>query len=248
MLHRLFVFLLLLLVSDRAMGAELHVSAPRGIKPAIQEICEMFEKNNPEWKVKLRTGKSGDLGRLISQGTRTDVFVLSDEKTVRTLSQKKRSQDVRRFLADDFIVIGSENSKLEITDVTKLSFPELKGVALYAEKSPVGKRARAYLKKANLLDPLLPKISENKTKKELISSITSGSADWGIVYATDAVHAKGIKVLWKIPETEIPPDFYYIGSVTKSKNQEGARLFLQALNSTIALKIFENAGFRLLKN
>ena len=247
MFYRLTVILLILLTTE-VMGAELHVSAPRSIKAAILEISELFEKNNPDWKIKLRAGKSADLGRLISQGTSTDVFLLSDEKMVRTLQEKKRSQNVRRFLADDFIVIGSENSKLEIKDVTKLSFPELKGVALYGEKNPVGKRARAYLKKVNLLDLLRPKISEQKNTKELITSVASGSADWGIVYATDVVHAKGIKTLWKIPETEIPPDFYYIGSVTKSKNQEGARLFLKSLNSTIALKIFENAGLRVLKN
>ena len=247
MLHRL-ALIVLILIASNVMGAELHVSAPRAIKPALVEISELFERNNPEWKVKLRTGKSGELGRLITQGTTTDVFLLSHEKTVRTLRQKKRSQDIRRFLADDFIVIGNENSKLEITDVTKLSFTDLKSVALYAEKHPVGKQTRAYLKKVNLLDSLLPKITEQKNTKELISSIASGTADWGIVYGTDIVHSKGVKVLWKIPETEVPPNFYYIGSVTKSKNQEGARLFLEALNSTIAVKIFENAGLRVLKN
>jgi molybdate transport system substrate-binding protein len=246
-LHRLAIFLLILIATN-AIGAELHVSAPRTMKATLTEISELFEKHNPEWKVKLRTGKSGDLGRLISQGTSTDVFLLSDEKTVRTLRQKKKSQNIKRFLADDFIVIGSENSKLAITDVTKLSFPELKGVALYAEKSPVGKRSRAYLKKANLLDPLLPKISEKKNTKELVSSLSSGAADWGIVYASDIANLKGVKVLWKIPEADIPPDVYYVGSVTKSKNQEGARLFMEALNSTIALKLFENAGLRVLKN
>ncbi len=241
------VFLLLVLISTNLTAAELHVGAPKSVKSALIEITELFEKKNPEWKVKLRTGKSGDVGRLITQGAGIDVFLLSDDKTMRNLREKKQIMNVRPFLADDLVIIGAETSKLQVTDPSKLVFPELKAVALFGDKHPIGKAGREYLKKVDIYETVITKLTPKANTKEVIKSIVAGEVDWAIVYASDIDRAKGIKILWRIPEKDVSPQVYYIGSVTKGQ-QEGARLYLETLNSTIALKIFENQGLRLLKN
>ena len=243
---RIFTIFLLLL-STGLEAADLHVSATKNLKGVLIEITELFENKHSEWKVKLRTGKSSELAKLVANGTSTDLFVLNDEKTVRELQRKKKIENVKRFLADDLVVIGPAASKLEITDPGKLAFPELKGVALFAEKHPIGKMARKYLNKIKLMDAVNAKVSIKKNTKEVLSAVMSAEADWGIVYASDIVHAKGIKVLWKIPEQELTSQIYFAGTVTNSKNQEGSRLFMETLNSTIAIKIFENSGLRPLK-
>jgi molybdate transport system substrate-binding protein len=245
MVRILTIFLLLL--STALEAADLHVSATKNLKGVLIEISELFENKHSEWKVKLRTGKSSELGKLIANGTSTDLFVLNDEKTIRELQRKKKIENVKRFLADDLVVIGPAASKLEITDPGKLAFPELKGVALFAEKHPVGKMARKYLDKIKLMDAVNAKVSIKKNTKEVLNAVMTAEADWGIVYASDIVHAKGIKVLWKIPEQELTSQLYFAGTVTNSKNQGGSRLFLETLNSTIAIKIFENSGLRPLK-
>jgi molybdate transport system substrate-binding protein len=246
MVRILTIFLLLL--STALEAADLHVSATKNLKGVFIEISELFENKHSEWKVKLRTGKSSELGKLIENGTSTDVFVLNDEKTIRELQRKKKIENVKRFLADDLVVIGPAASKLEITDPGKLAFPELKAVALFAEKHPVGKMARKYLNKIKLMDAVNAKVSIKKNTKEVLNAVVTAEADWGIVYASDIVHAKGIKVLWKIPEQELTSQLYFAGTVTNSKDQEGSRLFMETLNSTIAIKIFENSGLRPLKH
>jgi len=240
--------LFLTLIGTPIEAADLHVSATKNLKGIFIEISELFENKHSDWKVKLRTGKSGELAKLITSGTSTDLFLLNDEKTIRELQRKKKIQNVKRFLADDLVVVGAATSKLEINDPAKLAFPELKGVALYAEKHPIGKVSREYLKKIKLLDAVNAKVSIKKNTKEVLKAVMSAEADWGIVYASDIVHAKGIKVLWKIPEQDVSSQVYFVGTVTKSQNQEAARLFLETLNSTIAIKIFENSGLRALKN
>ena len=244
---RLFVFIWMLFASV-TVAAELEVSVPRSLKGAMIEICELHEKNHPQWKVKLRSGKSSELGRMIASGHSTDAFVLADDKLVQQLQKKNQIGNVRRFLADDLVVIASATSTLTITEPSKLVFPELKGVALMGEKHPVGKIARAYLTKEKVLSNIQTKISPKKSTKEVVAGIVAGEADWGIIYGSDAIHAKGVKVIWKIPETGARSEIYYIGTVNDSEHPAEARQFLQTLNSTIAKKIFENAGLRLIHN
>jgi molybdate transport system substrate-binding protein len=245
MIH-LLLALSILIGTSLADATELHVSAPRSLKGALLEISELHEKNHPAFKVKLRTGKSSELGRMIAGNHRTDVFILADQKTVEQLKSKNKADNVRKFLADDLVVIAAAASTLVIDDPKKLSFPELKGVALFAEKHPVGKVARAYLTGLNLSEALAPKISPKKSTKEVVTGIVAGEADWGIVYASDVVHSKGVKVIWKIPETAATPEIYFSGTVADSPHKQAARQYLATLNSTIARKIFQNAGFRLL--
>jgi molybdate transport system substrate-binding protein len=211
------------------------------------EISELFENKNPEWKVKLRIGKSSELAKLIASGTSTDLFLLNDEKVIRDLQRKKKIQNVKAFLSDDLVVVAPATSKLEISDPSKLAFPELKSVALFNESHPGGKAAIAYLQKINLLNTVHPKVSSKKNAKEILAVMNTAVADWGILYASDVVHEKGIKVLWKIPPKDVTSQIYHTGTVTNSQNQEGALLFLETLNSTIAAKIFENSGLRVLK-
>jgi molybdate transport system substrate-binding protein len=246
-MKRLFSVIFLLFLTANVYGAELQVSAPQSVKKAFLEISTLFEKNNPDWKVNLRVGKPAEARKLISQGTSVDVFFMKEDKTIQSLQEKKLVQNARRFLADDLVVVGPENSQLQVTEPSKLVFPELKGVALYGEKHPVGKAARDYLQKHNLFETVIAKQSSKKNTKEVFQSLTGGETDWAIVYASDATHTKGIKILYRIPQTEISPEFYYIGMVAKSRQPEGAQLYLDSLNSTIALKIFENAGFRVIK-
>jgi molybdate transport system substrate-binding protein len=225
---------------------DLQVSATKNLKGMLIEISELFENKNPEWKVKLRTGKSSELAKLIARGASTDLFILNDEKAVRDLQKKKKVQNVKAFLSDDLVIVGPSTSKLEISDPSKLAFPELKSVALFNETHPGGKAAMAYLHKINLLSAVHPKVSSKKNAKEILTAMNTAVADWGILYASDVVHEKGVKVLWKIPPKDVTAQTYYAGTVTKSQNQEGARLFMEALNSTIAIKIFENSGLRVL--
>ena len=241
-----FLILMFLYSATLTAATELHVSAPKSLKGAMMEISELHEKNHPEWKVKLRTGKSSELGRMIAGGHKTDVFILTSDKIIKDLQQKKQVEQVRRILADDLVVIASAASQLIITEPAKLVFPELKGVALLGDKHPVGKASREYLTKVNVLSSILTKISPKKNAKEVVKGIVATEADWGIVYASDVVHTNGIKVIWKIPESESGPEIYYAGRVASSDHPQASRKFLETLNSTIARKIFENAGLRLI--
>jgi molybdate transport system substrate-binding protein len=235
-------FLLLFLFAVQASAAELSVIGPRALSEPLTEITEFFERKYTDWKVNLRIGKSSELARLIPRTGSADVFLLNDDTAIQQLKKRKKIENVRPFVADDLVVIADSGSKLTITEPSKLVSPELKAVALLNKRNPTAKAARAYLTKMNLLESVEKKISEKKDLKALVSAITSKEADWGIAYSSDITQQKGVKIIWTIPDSQ---RIYYVGTITSTPHKKGANYFLETIHSTIALKLFENAGLRI---
>jgi molybdate transport system substrate-binding protein len=244
MTTRWLLFALLILTAIPVHASELHVLTPKSLKSVMIEISEIFKQNNSGWKVDLKTDRSPILAQLILQGSSADVFLLDDEDSVKDLKEKKKIENVIPFLADDLVIVAASTSKLTITDPSKLFFPDIKGVALFAETTPLGKSAREYLKQIKVWDSILSKIGIQENSKSVIKSLQAGETDWGILYQSDVAQSPGLKVLWVIPEKDLAPNLYYLGRASKSTQKEEARIFIDVVKSTIATKLFENTGLR----
>jgi len=243
MKHLLLFFLALL--SLRLEGSEIHVLGPKSMKGQLTELSNFFEKKNDGCRVSLEFGKSPELAGLIERGAPADLLITTDEKAVESLRSKNLIQSMEKLLADPVVIVGSPSSKLQVTSPQHLVFPELKQVSLFPEDVLLGVHSRAYLKKVNLFDLIAERIHSAKDPKFLMKAVSSGEADWGFVYASDVGAKSGVKVLWNVPETEIQPRLVYVAVSAAGGEKEMARAFLETLRSTIATKLFENAGFRL---
>ena len=235
------------ILSNVVLAKDLNVLAPKTVRGIVMEISNFYEKKNPDWDVKVRTGGSQELSNLIVQGTPADVFFLSDDKAVQLLKDKQLTTDAKPYLADDLVVVALATSKLQIDNPSKLAFPELKGVALLEEDDPIGKSTRDYLRKIDIFNSIQNKIGIQENAKAIRKSLEDGITDWGILYQSDVNDVPTLKVLYKIPERDNTPHFYYLGTVTKSTEKEAARNFISAVRSSIIQKFFENAGFRIVR-
>ena len=75
--------------------------------------------------------------------------------------------------------------------------------------------------------------------------VSRGEAPLGIVYKTDAVADKGVKILDAFPDNTHPPIIYPIALTSGSKDPE-AKKFLGFLESAAAKPAFEKQGFTVL--
>ena len=241
------VLALLLITAGAVSANELHVLVPKDLRGIVMEVANFYEKNNPGWKVKMRIGPSQELSKLIIGGTPSDVFILNDDKAIDELKQHQLTGDIKPFLADDLVVVAPINSKLQIDQPSKLVFPELKGVALFKEDDQLGKSSREYLTKIGILGSIQTKIGIQENTKALVKSLADGVTDWGILHQSDATDVPTLKVIYKIPQKDVAPHIYFLGSVSKSSQKEAIQKFMTTIQSTIIQKFFENAGFRIVK-
>lgn len=77
----------------------------------------------------------------------------------------------------------------------------------------------------------------------LKTQITSGAADCGIIYATDAYSAEMTPVGYADPEMTGGPCIYPVAVMQNSKHQEEAKKFVDYLFSEEAMAFFTEVGF-----
>ena len=79
---------------------------------------------------------------------------------------------------------------------------------------------------------------------EVLNWVAEGSAQAGIVYATDAATTDRVKVIAPAPEGSLEePAVYPAGLVADSAHPKEAQAFLKFLQSGEAVEVFESYGF-----
>ncbi len=76
-----------------------------------------------------------------------------------------------------------------------------------------------------------------------LAAVESGDADAGVVYKTDALISKKVKVAIEVSPAEGPKISYPIAVLKASKNADEARKFEEYLASPEARAAFEKFGF-----
>ncbi|HIT89587.1 MAG TPA: molybdate ABC transporter substrate-binding protein [Candidatus Merdenecus merdavium] len=212
------------------------------------ELIPMFQEKYPNITVEGTYDSSGKLQTQIEEGLEADVFVSAAMKQMNELSESG-------LVDQDSVVELLENKIVLIvpaaSDSTLSSFEDIANVegniALGDPESvPVGQYSQEALTNLNLWDSLNEsgKISLGTNVTEVLQWVANGSADAGIVYATDAAQSEDVKIVAEAPEGSLEKKVIYpMGIVAATKNQEAAKLFEDFLASDEALAVFENYGF-----
>jgi molybdate transport system substrate-binding protein len=136
------------------------------------------------------------------------------------------------------IIVGPGNSK-GITGVADLANDDLI-VVVCAPEIPCGKYTAQIFENAGVT--VTPKSLEENVKG-VVSKVTLGEADAGIVYVTDVTAAGD-----KAAGVEIPADInvlaeYPIAMTKEAGNPEGAQAFIDFVNSARGQEILATYGF-----
>jgi molybdate transport system substrate-binding protein len=249
MITRKAVLLLALFTSVSLSAAELTVHAAASLSDAMKEIGAAYEKESGD-KVQFNFGASNMLERQIEEGAPADVFLSADEAKMDALEKKGLLlPGTRRSLLSNSLVIVVAS---DITSLPKsaadLAKPECRKIALAETRSvPAGIYARAYLEKLGLWDSVSEKVVPTENVRAALAAVESGNVDAGIVYKTDALISKKVKVAVEISGAEAPKISYPIGVVKSSREPERAKKFAEYLAGPVARAVFEKFGFIVMK-
>ena len=108
---------------------------------------------------------------------------------------------------------------------------------------PAGQYSEEVLKKLNLMDPIMSKTVFGKDVKEVLTWVETGNADAGMVYETDSIISKKVKVAAYAPEGSHRPIVYPAAVIKDSKNIDASRDFMGFICSVKAKSLFEKYGF-----
>ena len=230
--------------SKEKNSVELTISAAASLKEAMADIEPLFTEKYPDVKLTFNFGSSGSLQQQIEQGAPADVFISAGQKQMNALKDESLmvNDTCRDLVKNRLVLVGPSDTQL--TSLNDLTTDKVNKIAVGEPSSvPAGKYADEVLKNSNLYDSVSSKLVFAKDVKEVLAWSTSGNADAGFVYLSDAVSNNSAKVIETISEDLHTPITYPVGLVKSTEHLEESKDFVDFLYSSESKDIFEKYGY-----
>ena len=225
----------------------LLIAAAASLEYSMEEkLIPLFEEQNPGVKVEGSYDSSGKLQTQIEEGMEADLFFSAATKQMNALTEEEyiKEDSEKKLLENKIVAIVPKDSDLEINSFEDLVKADT--IALGDPASvPAGQYAREALTSLDLWDAVSAKASFGTNVTEVLNWVAEGSADAGVVYATDAAaRAEDVEVKAEAPEGSLEkPVIYPEAILERTEHSEEAEAFLTFLQSEEAGEIFEEYGF-----
>ena len=225
----------------------LLIAAAASLEYSMEEkLIPLFEEQNPGVKVEGSYDSSGKLQTQIEEGMEADLFFSAATKQMNALTEEGyiKEDSEKKLLENKIVAIVPKDSDLEINSFEDLVKADT--IALGDPASvPAGQYAQEALTSLDLWDAVSAKASFGTNVTEVLNWVAEGSADAGVVYATDAAaRAEDVEVKAEAPEGSLEkPVIYPEAILERTEHSEEAEAFLTFLQSEEAGEIFEEYGF-----
>jgi len=230
----------------RLAAGDVMVFAAASLSDALRELAAIEQRATGD-TVRLNLGASSTLARQIEAGAPADVFFSADEAKMDDLARARLIDPATRrsLLSNTLVIVVAADSPLALQSATDLLQPAVRRIAIAEPASvPAGIYAREYLRKVGLWDRLSPKFVPTENVRAALAVVEIGDVDAGIVYRTDALISKRVRIAWEVPPAEGPRISYPVALVKDGGNPAGARRFLALLLSPEGRAVFAKYGFR----
>lgn len=219
----------------------LTISAAASMKEALTEINNSFGAAT----ISVNYGASGALERQIEQGAPVDVFLSAASKNMDELVKAHLvNAATRRNIAANRLVLVVPADTTSIHSFRDLNTAKVTRFAMGAPDSvPAGKYAQQVLTNLKIYAAVAPKAVLGKDVREVLTQVELGNVDAGIVYKTDALTSKQVKIVATAPAGLHKPILYPVAVVSDSKNKSAAGAYVRFLAGPVAGKIFKKYGF-----
>ena len=212
-----------------------------------ERLIPAFEAANPGIRIEGIYDSSGKLQTQIEAGLPADIFFSAAEKQMDSLDAEGyvQSGTITDYLENRIVLIVPKEAMSDIASFQDLLKAEM--IALGDPDSvPAGQYAREVLTNLEIWEALQGKISFGTNVTEVLNWVAEGSADCGVVYATDAAATDRVTVVSEAPEGSLDTPVVYPAALLKQtevKNTDAAELFFEYILSDEAYSVFAEYGF-----
>lgn len=191
---------------------------------------------------------SSALARQIEAGAPADLFISADEEWMDVLERKSQLRAGTRLplLGNRLVLVAPRSSRVALP--IRPGFPlarSLRGgrLAMADPRAvPAGRYARAALVSLGAWNSVRNRLAPAESVRAALAFVERGEAPLGIVYRTDALASRKVRVVGSFPPASHPPISYPIAALRTSANPE-AEQFRRFLASPAGKAIFRRFSF-----
>ncbi len=233
--------------NDTAQEQTITLAAAASLEKSFTEqLIPMFEEKNPGITVSGTYDSSGKLQSQIEAGADVDVFFSAALKQMEALQDEDYIDEAASvdLLENRIVLIVPTGKEAEFTSFTDIVNADMIAIG-DPESVPAGQYGKEALENLGLYEEIEGKLSLGTNVTEVLNWVAEGSADAGIVYATDAASMPDkVSVVAEAPEGSVSKVIYPVAMLKETKNEEAAQKFIEFLQSDEAIAVFEEAGFK----
>lgn len=226
--------------------AEIKIAAAASLEKILtQKLIPIYQQTHPDIKISGTYASSGKLQTQIEQGLRADIFISAAAKQMNSLEDKGLIASSQNLLKNELVlIVPAENGNPDIK--TFYDFPKARHPAIGDPKSvPAGQYAKEALTALHLWNKVEKELSLGTNVVEVLNWVAEGSADAGLVYATDAAGNPKVKIVAVAPADSLKkPVIYPVGILKHTADNKAAADFIDFLCSQQAQAVFRKYGFQ----
>ncbi|MBV9727574.1 MAG: molybdate ABC transporter substrate-binding protein [Gammaproteobacteria bacterium] len=228
---------------------QILVLAAASLSETVQELSAAYEKT-AQVTVKSSFDSSSVLARQIEAGAQADVFFSADAAWMDYLQSRNliKPGSRKNLLGNSLVLIAPAQSKIQLKIAPHFPLVAALGDGRLAtgdpDSVPAGRYARSALTTLGVWDEIAPRLARAENVRVALLYVTRGETPLGIVYATDALAEKGVRVVDTFPEDTHEPIVYPIALTKTAKSQAAG--FVAYLNGPQGRDIFVKHGFTVL--
>jgi len=218
----------------------LVVFAATSLTDAFNKIATQFEAANPGVTVKFNYGGSSTLATQITQGAPADVFASASPKNMTTVTDQSLTTGTpKTFAANQGEIMVEAGNPSHVKSVADLANSALK-VVTCAPEVPCGALATAIFKNAGVT---VKPVSQEENVGGVVTKVSLGEADAGIVYVTD-VKANGTKTTGvPIPASQNDTTTYPIAEIKGAPNATASAAWISYVLGPSGQQVLKSFGF-----
>ncbi|MGC4962753.1 molybdate ABC transporter substrate-binding protein [Gordonia sp. DT101] len=223
--------------SSSTTPTTLNVSAAASLKKTFTAIADEFQKQHPGTTVSLSFDGSSTLVNQIKQGAPADVFASADQKNMAKLGES--AVDPKIFATNTLVIVTAPGNPKGIKSFADLNKSGVTTVVCQSAQ-PCGNATDTVERNTGIT---VDAASEEQSVTAVLTKVTSGQADAGLVYVTDAKGA-GDKVATVVdPAFAAVVNSYPITTVRDAADEAVGKEFVDAVLSPSGQQILQEAGF-----
>ncbi|GAA4679684.1 molybdate ABC transporter substrate-binding protein [Nocardioides nanhaiensis] len=219
-------------------AGRIQVLAAASLTDVFEQLGTDFEESERA-EVEFSFGSSTDLAEQAADGAPGDVLATADETSMTVAEDADAAQDVQVFATNVLTIVVPPGNPAGIS-----SLADLEGTTWVrcADEAPCGRVALAVLEDAGVsAEPA----SLEEDVRATLDKVTSGEADAGLVYASDAVAAGDAVESVPIEGADEQPTSYYVADLAQSEDPELAQAWVDYVLGEEGRRALEDAGFTL---
>jgi len=221
--------------------------AAASLKDALDALVKMRE-SQAHANLKVAYAASSTLARQIERGAPADLFISADSDWMDYLAQRKllRAGTRVNLLSNRLVLIAPREHKSDL--VIGQGFPLAAALSkdrlamADPDSVPAGKYGKAALVALGVWGEVSRHITRSENVRAALALVARGEAPFGIVYASDAVAERKVRVLGEFPAHTHPAVLYPAAILADSRSGAAAAM-LGFLRSAEARVVWRRHGF-----